>query len=178
MSRKIVRIGVLILLAVGFGYAAVTLGMNSTAAVVGEPAPDFTLEDMDGNMVSLSDYKGQFVILNFFASWCPPCREEAPELQEFEEQYGDQAKLLFLDRAEPKATVQEFIDEFQTTSTYLLDYNDSMSKPYGVVGQPETFFIDEKGIIRYHQIGPMDLEFMVDIINQFRKTPLSEGGAT
>jgi cytochrome c biogenesis protein CcmG/thiol:disulfide interchange protein DsbE len=170
--RRVITISILIALAVGFIYTAVSLGKNLTAAEVGDPAPDFTLEDMDGNMVSLSDYRGQFVILNFFASWCPPCRAEAPALQAFEERYGDQAKLLILDRAEPKATVQEFIDEFGSTSTYLLDYNDSMSKPYGVVGQPETFFIDEEGIIRYHHIGPMGTQFMVETTNKFRKEPL------
>ncbi|AQS55739.1 TlpA family protein disulfide reductase [Novibacillus thermophilus] len=172
MRGRVIRIVVLILLAAGFGYAAITLGINSTAAEIGDPAPDFTLEDMDGNKVTLAEYKGQFVILNFFASWCPPCRKEAPELQKFQEQYGDQAKLLILSRAEPKATVQEFINEFGSTSTYLLDYNDSMARPYGVVGQPETFFIDEEGIIRYHHIGEMDMAFMVQTTNQFIETPL------
>ncbi|UOQ93993.1 TlpA family protein disulfide reductase [Halobacillus shinanisalinarum] len=172
MLRKIIRITSLIAILAGFTYVAINLGQNSTAAEIGDPAPDFTLEDMDGNMVSLSDYQGQFVVLNFFASWCPPCREEAPELQDFEEQYGDQAKLLFLDRAEPKVSVQEHIEEFNSTSTYLLDYNDSMAKPYGVRGQPETFFIDEKGVIRYHHVGPMTTEFVVETVNKYRKTPL------
>ncbi|AQQ53253.1 TlpA family protein disulfide reductase [Planococcus lenghuensis] len=170
--KKLLRIFLLLVIAGGFFYMAVSSAENSTAAVAGDPAPDFTLEDMDGNMVSLSDYKGQFVVLNFFASWCPPCREEAPELQKFEEQYGDQVKLLILDRAEPKIKVQEFIDEFNSTSTYLLDYNDSMAKPYGVIGQPETFFIDEEGIIRLKHSGPMTTEFMVETVNQFIDTPL------
>lgn len=172
MIRRVVTISILGLLAFGFIYTAVSLGNNLTAAEVGNPAPDFTLEDMNGNMVSLSDYRGQFVILNFFAAWCPPCRAEAPELQAFEEEYGDQAKLLILDRAEPKVNVQEFIEEFGSTSTYLLDYNDSMAKPYGVVGQPETFFIDEQGIIRYHYIGPMTKDFIVETVNKFREQPL------
>lgn len=173
MLRKIIRIIVLFSILAGFAYAAISLGKNSTAAEVGDVAPDFTLEDMDGNMQSLSDYEGTFVVLNFFASWCPPCKEEAPELQAFEEQYGDKAKLLILSRGEPKVNVQEFIDEFTSTSTYLLDFNDSMAKPYGVRGQPETFFIDEKGIIRYHHIGPMTTEFMVQTVNKFREVPLN-----
>jgi cytochrome c biogenesis protein CcmG/thiol:disulfide interchange protein DsbE len=169
MKRRWITISLLILVAAAFIYTSITLGENLTAAEVGDKAPDFTLEDMDGNMVSLSDYRGQFVIVNFFASWCPPCRQEAPELQAFEEQYGDQVKLLIIDRAEPKVKVQEFIEEFGSTSTYLLDYNDSMAKPYGVIGQPETFFIDEQGVIRFHHIGPMNQEFMVEIVNRFRK---------
>ncbi|WP_188453334.1 TlpA family protein disulfide reductase [Virgibacillus oceani] len=172
MIRKIIRITSLVVILAGFIYAAISLGKNSIAAEVGDQAPDFTLENMEGNRLSLSDYRGQFVILNFFTSWCPPCREEAPDLQEFEEQYGDQTKLLIIDRAEPKVNVQEHIDEFNSTSTYLLDYNDSMAKPYGVKGQPETFFIDEQGIIRYHQIGPMTKGFMVETVNKYRKTPL------
>lgn len=172
MVRRFVSIGISSILIIGFVYAAVLLGKQSTAAQVGDIAPDFTLEDMNGNMISLSDFRGRFVIVNFFATWCPPCRVEAPEIQAFEEQYGDQVKILFIDRIEPKIKVQEFIDEFQTTSTYLLDYNDSMSKPYGIRGQPETLFIDEEGIIRYHHIGPMTKEFMVETTNQFIKVLL------
>jgi cytochrome c biogenesis protein CcmG, thiol:disulfide interchange protein DsbE len=174
LLRKLVRVTIVVLIGVAFIYMAINLGEKSTAAEVGDLAPDFTLEGMDGNMVSLTDYRGEFVILNFFASWCPPCREEAPELQAFEEEYGDQAKLLILSRAEPKVQVQEFIEEFKSTSTYLLDYNDSMAKPYGVVGQPETFFIDESGVIRYHHVGPMTKKFMVETVNKYKKTPLSE----
>ena len=174
MLRKLVRVTSIVLIGVAFIYMAINLAEKSTAAEVGGLAPDFTLEGMDGNMVSLTDYRGEFVILNFFASWCPPCREEAPELQAFEEEYGDQAKLLILSRAEPKIQVQEFIEEFKSTSTYLLDYNDSMAKPYGIAGQPETFFIDESGIIRYHHVGPMTKEFMVETVNKYKKSPLSE----
>lgn len=172
MRRRLVSISILVIVAIVFIYTAVTLGKNSTAAEVGDPAPDFNLEDMEGNMVRLSDYRGQFVLVNFFASWCPPCRQEAPEIQSFEEQYGDQVKILIIDRAEPKVKVEEFIEEFQSTSTYLLDYNDSMAKPYGIVGQPETFFIDENGIIRYHYIGPMTKDFMIKTTNHFKAVPL------
>lgn len=172
LLRKLVRITILVVIGVAFIYMAVNLGKNSTAAVVGDIAPDFSLEDVDGNMVSLKDYRGEFVILNFFASWCPPCREEAPELQAFEDEFGKQAKLLILSRAEPKINVQEFIIEFKSTSTYVLDYNDSMAKPYGVLGQPETFFIDESGVIRYHHIGPMTKEFIVETVNKYKKDPL------
>lgn len=171
MARKIVMYAFLVTLAVVFIYG--TMKFNTEVAGVGDQAPEFTLEDMDGDLIRLSDYKGKFVILNFFASWCPPCREEAPDLQAFEEEYGDQVKLLILDRAEPKQSVQKFIDEFNATSTFLLDKNDSMAKPYGVTGQPETFFIDEKGVIRFHQIGPMTKSFMVETVNKFRQKPLT-----
>ncbi|GAB7388537.1 TlpA disulfide reductase family protein [Bacillaceae bacterium] len=174
MARRGIFLVLLGILAAGFIYAAVTLGKNSTVAEIGDPAPDFALEDMDGNIVRLSDYRGTFVILNFFASWCPPCRQEAPEIQAFEEQYGDQVKILIIDRAEPKVKVQEFIEEFGSTSTYLLDYNDSLSRPYGVIGQPETFFIDESGIIRYHYLGPMTKELMVETVNRYKAVPLQE----
>ncbi|WP_322619385.1 TlpA family protein disulfide reductase [Bacillus fonticola] len=172
MARKLVRILIIVAIGAAFAVMAINLGKNSTAAKAGDPAPDFTLESVSGEQVSLSDYRGEFVILNFFASWCPPCREEAPELQAFEEEYGDQAKLLILSRAEPKINVVEFIEEFNSTSTYLLDYNDSMANPYGVIGQPETFFIDENGIIQFHYIGPMTKEFIVETVNKYKKEPL------
>jgi len=168
----VVSISVLCVIVITFLYAAVTLGKHSTAAEVGDPAPEFTLQDMKGNKVKLSNFRGQFVILNFFTTWCPPCREEAPELQSFQQRYGEQVKLLILDRAEPKINVQKFIEEFHSTSSFLLDYNDSMSKPYGVTGQPETFFIDEDGTIRYHYIGPMTKDFIVETTNKFKKESL------
>jgi cytochrome c biogenesis protein CcmG/thiol:disulfide interchange protein DsbE len=174
MSRRIISISILLIIAVAFMYTAVSLGGRSIAAEVGDPAPEFKLQDMDDDWVQLSDYRGQFVIVNFFAAWCPPCRQEAPEIQAFEEKYGDQVKILIIDRAEPKVKVQEFIDEFGSTSTYLLDYNDSMAKPYGIVGQPETFFIDEDGIIRFHHVGPMTTEFMVKITSQYRAEALNK----
>jgi len=172
MVRRVVSVSVLCVIVVVFLYAAITLGKHSTAAEVGDLAPDFTLQDMKANKVRLSDYREQFVILNFFTTWCPPCREEAPELQAFQERYGDQVKLLILDRAEPKINVQKFIEEFHSTSTFLLDINDSMSKPYGVTGQPETFFIDKEGIIRLHYIGPMTQDFIVETTNKFKKVSL------
>jgi cytochrome c biogenesis protein CcmG/thiol:disulfide interchange protein DsbE len=170
--RRVLTIGILTVVAAAFIYASLSLGKNLTPAKVGDPAPDFTLEDVNGNKVSLSDYREQFVLLIFMTSWCPSCRQQAPEVQAFEEQYGDQVKVLYINRAEPKVNVQKFIEEFGSTSTYLLDYNDSMSKPYGVIGQPETFFIDEEGTIQYHQIGPMTTEFMIEMTNKFKTGPL------
>lgn len=173
MVRRIVSISVMCILIAGFIYIALKVEKQTTAAQVGDLAPDFTLEDMNGIMVSLFDYRGQPVIINFFASWCPPCRVEAPQIQAFEDRYGDEVKILFIDRAEPKIRVEQFIEEFQSTSTYLLDYNDSMSKPYGILGQPETLFVDEQGIIRYHHIGPMTKEFMVETTNKFKEVQLN-----
>lgn len=168
MSKKVKAIWAIALLMVmiSFGVGTFVLGKNATAVEVGQPAPDFTLTDLDDKEVSLSDYKGQPVMLNFFASWCPPCIEEAPEIQRFEENYGDKIKILMIDRAEPKVLVEEFVEKYGSTSTYLMDYNNSLSRPYGVIGQPETFFIDKNGIVRQHIKGPLEYE---DFVNYYEE---------
>lgn len=171
MTSKLKAVWGVILIAVLIVFAVSTflLGKNSTAVEVGQPAPDFTLLDLNDNEVSLSDFKGQPVMVNFFASWCPPCIEEAPEIQRFQESHGDKIKLLIIDRAEPKRLVVEFKEKFQSTSTYLLDKNDSLARPYGILGQPETFFIDKNGIVREHIIGPLEYEQFVEYYESLSK---------
>lgn len=148
-------------LLVFFIVSAVKLAATNTAVQIGEKAPDFELLDVNDNPLRLSDYLGQPVMINFFATWCPPCKEEAPEIQKFEVAYGDKIKILIIDRAEPKIMVQNFIKEYGSTSTYVMDVNDSLAKPFGIIGQPETFFIDSNGIVREHIIGPRRFEQFV-----------------
>ena len=128
---------------------------------------NFELEDLDGNLVKLSDYKGQMVILNFFATWCKPCVDEAPELEAFEQEYGKDYKLLIIDIGETKDRVKKFIDKHETTSTYLFDFKRDVYKQYGLVGQPETFVIDKNGIIREHYKGPLTKQELYDMVKPY-----------
>ncbi|MEC1742806.1 TlpA family protein disulfide reductase [Schinkia azotoformans] len=171
MSNKVKAIWAIALLVVMilFGIGSFVLGKNSTAVEIGEPAPDFTLMDLNDNEVSLSDYRGQPVMLNFFATWCDPCIEEAPDIQKFQENYGDKIKILIIDRAEPKVLVEEFVKKNGSSSTYLLDINNSLSRPYGVIGQPETFYIDKNGIVREHIKGPLKYEKFIDYYEKVSK---------
>jgi peroxiredoxin len=127
---------------------------------VGEKAFNFTLLDLDGNPVSLSDLEGRPVIINFWATWCAPCRIEMPELQEAYDAYQDEElAILALNQDEPADLAREyFVDEMGLTFTALLDDNSAISIAFGTFGLPTTFFIDAEGTITAIHRGPMTLE--------------------
>ncbi|WP_210365887.1 TlpA disulfide reductase family protein [Bacillus sp. REN3] len=154
-KSKYIKMGILLLVIGAFTYFALSLNKGETAAGIGEKAYDFELESLDGEEVKLSQYAGQVTILNYFATWCGPCVDEAPELEAFEQEYGGDFKLLIIDLGETKDRVRKFINQHKTTSQYLFDYKQDVAKKYGVIGQPETFVIDKNGIIREHYKGPV-----------------------
>lgn len=123
----------------------------------GEPAPDFTLLSPEGDPVSLSDFRGKTVVLNFWATWCPPCRAEMPELQAVWEERGEGTDLVVLavDVGETADTVKGFIEEIGLTFRVAIDDAGSVAAHYGVRGLPATFFIDAKGVVRSHNLGPV-----------------------
>ncbi|MEM4413721.1 MAG: TlpA disulfide reductase family protein [Candidatus Caldarchaeum sp.] len=129
-----------------------------TAANLGYLAPDFTLEDLNGQKVRLSDLRGKPVFLNFWASWCPPCRREMPELQKFHERYGDQITLIGVNWGENARTVKEFLESFGVRYLNLLDERGTAFVLYRLTGIPESFFIDPEGFIRGVWIGPLTAE--------------------
>ncbi|WP_318508457.1 TlpA disulfide reductase family protein [Bacillus sp. T3] len=163
-SIKILVLAGVIGLFVYFGISLATKGEHTD---VGEAAYNFELEDINGKVTKLSDYKGQMVVVNYFATWCGPCVDEAPELQAFETEYGDKYKLLILDLGETQDRVKKFVKKHKTTSTYLFDFNRKVSKQYNVTGQPETFIIDKQGIIREHYIGPITKDELYDLTTKY-----------
>lgn len=155
MNQRIIKPLVLILI-VGmfgfFGYSLVTKGEHTD---VGDKAYNFELPNLDGGTTKLSDYKGKVVILNYFASWCAPCKEEFPELASYNKNYGDKFPLIMMNRGETKDKINKVTNNNQEGMTYLFDYNAKISKKYNVTGQPETFVIDKQGVIREHYNGPV-----------------------
>lgn len=124
---------------------------------VGNLAHDFALQDLDGNTVRLSALRGQPVIVNFWATWCAPCRVEMPELQAVYETYQDDGLvILALDQDESPDVVREFFyDEMDLTFTPLLDDGGEVAQLYGVFNFPSTYFIDGEGKITAVHRGPM-----------------------
>ena len=116
------------------------------------PAPDFTLKDLDGNDVSLEDFLGQIVFIDFWAAWCPPCKKELPILQETFDNYSSEG-VVFLAISTDKDTskVKPFINENNYKFTVLFD--NGMKKAYDVAGIPTVFIVDQEGIIRYEHVG-------------------------
>lgn len=118
------------------------------------PAPDFTLKLFDGGEISLSDLQGQIVVLNFWASWCAPCREEAPMLESVWQRYrGQGVTVIGVDYQDTEAPALAFIEEFGITYPNGPDPRSRIAKSYGVQGVPETFVITHEGEIAEVFIG-------------------------
>ncbi len=143
---------------------ALGVASQSLKVEVGEPAPDFTLETPSGELVSLSDYRGQVVVLNFWATWCAPCREEMPEFQalwEEREAVGD-LTLLAVNVQESSGSVTDFVDEFALTFPVVLDSEGEVLDEYGLPGLPGTFFIDAAGVLQARVLGPLNTERLAE----------------
>ncbi len=134
---------------------AASAGGLPPAPAVGHPAPDFTLRTAAGEPLTLSQLRGTPVVLNFWATWCPPCRSELPELDAASKKYAGQIAIAGVNQAEPPEAVQSFAREMDLTFPIPLDTQSQVSRDYGVRSLPTTFFIDRQGIIRQIQIGPV-----------------------
>jgi peroxiredoxin len=117
-------------------------------------APDFTVVDLNGQKLRLSDFRGKRVLLNFWATWCPPCRAELPQLQAAHVKYGkDEFVVLGVDFGESKDQVSKFAKENGLTYLLTLDETGEALKAYNVRGIPASFFIDRQGVIVMKQAG-------------------------
>jgi peroxiredoxin len=126
----------------------------AAAPVIDAAAPDFTLTNLDGEEVSLSDFRGRPVIVNFWATWCVPCRREMPAFQRaFEAYQADDLVILALDVEENAAQVEPFVEELGLTFEVLYDSQGEVNDTYQVTGLPRTVFIDRQGVIRHIQVG-------------------------
>jgi len=125
-----------------------------------EKAPDFSLEDYNGNTVSLSDFEGRPLVINSWAFWCPFCKEELDDFAKIQKEVGDKVDIIAINRAESLKVAKDFTDEIGVTDDliFLLDPNDSFYKSIGGFSMPETIFVDKNGNILEHKRGPMDVE--------------------
>ena len=132
-----------------------------------DPAPAFTLNDWNGNEVSLSDFKGKPLIINSWAVWCPFCVDELPDFAKLQEELGDRIVIIAIDRSEPTELQREFTDRMGVTSKliFLNDPKDSFYKSIGGFSMPETLFVDADGNIRIHKRGPMNFDEMMKKAN-------------
>ncbi len=142
----------------------------------GEVPPDFELETLDGQSVKLSDYKGQKVILNFWASWCPPCKAEMPHMENYYKEKAKQENVEILavnltsaERgANARNIVQKFIEEYDLTFPVPLDESGKLGKTYQAYTIPTTYMIDTNGMVHTRIIGPMDEETIGKIVSEMK----------
>ena len=120
-------------------------------------APDFVLEDLDGEQFQLSEHRGQVVIINFWATWCPPCREEMPSMQRAWEQLEPEGiYLVGINVGEDEDTIFQFTADYPVEFPLLMDSDSSVINQWPVRGLPTTFVVDPKGQIVYRAIGGRD----------------------
>ncbi len=119
------------------------------------PAPGFELASLSGESIQLEDYRGKPVLLNFWATWCAPCRLEMPAFQSRFEKHASELAIVAVNNAESPAEVQAFVDEFSLTFDILLDPEAEVQRLYRVRGYPTSLLIDAEGVIRVQHIGLM-----------------------
>ncbi len=149
------------------------LSLNLQTPKAGSAAPDFELPDRFGNAVRLSDLAGSVVVINFWASWCQPCREEMPVLQAISDKFADQGLVVLGVNTTYTDSLDEalaFVDELKLTFPILFDETGEVGeKKYMVYGLPTSYWVDRRGIIQSVQLGAMTEDQMLEIL-----TPLLE----
>lgn len=151
MKRFTISLSVIIAL---FFFVASAYALDN-----GDKAPNFTLTDLNGKSVSLSDYKGKVVVLNFWASWCPPCKAEMPEFNEMDREFKKSSDTVLLainmtdGRRETKKKVETFIAEQKYKMRVLLDSDGKASNLFGIRYLPTTYVIDADGIVTGQLVG-------------------------
>lgn len=130
-------------------------------------ALDFKLKDLNGKEVSLSDFKGKKVFLNFWASWCPPCKAEMPDMQKlYQETKDSDLVILAVNVGESRDEAKSFLTDNKYNFAALLDLDQSVARQYNITGIPTSFFIDAEGNIVNKRVGPMSLEEMKSYISE------------
>ncbi len=144
--------------------APVVVGYTPERGLIGSPAPDLTLKTPNGDTVQLSSLRGQWVFLNFWATWCPPCQKEMPTFQRLlDGEFGavkGKLTVLAVDQLESPDKVKEFMNRLKLSIPAVIDSDATATRLYGVVQLPITFVIDPKGVVRYEQLGEMTPELI------------------
>lgn len=159
VRRRRLIVAAWLVAAVAAVIALLTVNIARQAApvdtpIVGRAAPAFDLETLDGRRLSLADLRGSAVVLNFWASWCLPCREEAPLLAAADASYGPRGvRVLGVVYQDSADNARAFMSQYGQTYPGLLDPDGRTAIDYGVFGIPETFFIDSSGVVRSRQVG-------------------------
>ena len=136
------------------------------APAVGFQAPDFTVPALNGETFSLAEHRGRPLVINFWATWCPPCRAEIPFFQAAARKYNGQLTVVGVDDGEPAALVASFANEIGMTYPIPLDEDSAVSRAYRVNSLPTTFFIDGEGTIRNIHIGIINQAVLEERIAQ------------
>jgi peroxiredoxin len=148
---------------------ATALAVPSVAVTVQDEAPDFTLKSLDGSNLRLEEYRGQVVLINFWASWCGPCRQEMPLLDRLHQRYEDTGfAVLGVNVEGEEAPARELIDRIPVTFPVLIDKGQQVSELYDLEAMPSTVVVDRDGVVRYIHRGykPGDEAKYVEVVKE------------
>lgn len=143
-----------------------------TGIKIGDKAPNFQVTDLTGNKSSLANYQGKKVLLNFWATWCPPCKAEMPHMEELYKNYKDEGYvILALNMTNTENSLDDvkgFVIDQKLTYPILLDEKGEVSSTYEILAYPTSYFIDSKGVIRNKVTGALDEEHL---LNELTRLP-------
>ncbi|NNJ72856.1 MAG: TlpA family protein disulfide reductase [Enterobacterales bacterium] len=149
MKQQITKLAILV--------ASVLLLSVTQAKEISGKAQDFTLPSRSGENVRLQELTGQVVLVNFWASWCGPCRKELPKLEELHQKYKDMGvTILGINIDENLELSQRLLKDVEVNFPVLYDFDNKVSKPYDISAMPSTFLIDKSGNFRYKHLGYLD----------------------
>ncbi len=151
-------------------------GYTPDRQIVNNPAPDFELKTVAGQPVKLSSLQGQWVFLNFWATWCPPCKQEMPTFQGLlDGKFNTALKftVLAVDNAESAEVVQSYLDGLKLKIPVVLDTDRTAARVYGVVQLPMTFIIDPAGVVRVEHLGEMTPDYLTEYLKRMASGKLS-----
>ncbi|AWE06424.1 thiol-disulfide oxidoreductase [Lysinibacillus sp. 2017] len=134
-------------------------------------APDFTLFNLQGEEVTLSDLQGKRVVLNFWATWCPPCEAEMPHMQKYYDKYSEEDNVEIIGvnltySKEKLERVEQFVQNYNIKFPVLLEMDESVASQYEILTIPSTFMIDTEGRIQKKILGPLDLDALRNNVKQ------------
>ncbi len=167
MNNKVLIVGALLILpllavlAVAFRFDPHTV----ESPLVGKKAPDFALQDIDGNLYRLSDLRGKPVVINFWATFCPPCYQEHPVFLSASERHADDVVFLGVIYQDTPQKIRRWESQLGSWGPALVDEEGKVAIAYGVYGPPETFFIDREGMIAEKVIGAVPEPFMRTVLD-------------
>ncbi|MFV2090287.1 MAG: TlpA disulfide reductase family protein [Pseudomonadales bacterium] len=148
---------------------ALLISVNVGAVSLRESAPDFTLKSLEGSNLRLEEYRGQVVLINFWASWCGPCRQEMPILDRLHHRYQDTGfAVLGINVEGEREPAQDLVDKTKVTFPILLDDGQKVSEMYDLQAMPSSVVIDRDGVVRYIHLGykPGDEAKYVEVVKR------------
>ena len=148
---------------------------NRVQPTAGEPAPTFSLTTFEGKIISLESLRGKIVIVNFWASWCPPCHDEAPELKAIAEDYaGQNVVVVGVNWLDTESEALAFMAQYELTYPSGPDMGEKIAQSYHIAAAPENYVIDRDGIVADVVLGPVSYDHLAEVLDGL----IAAGGAS